>query len=226
MKSKFIKDFKSFVNENYKINEGGGAGIRFQTKCSVSGNIQIHGVDDISVNLDISPADSFDAHGYQEGLSNVDTRLIDFELPVITYDKLKNILLDKQPIESYINRGETVELEYDITVDYDSVYGAGYMRSNVEIGTPIFDASKDYYPYCVTDGSRIYFTIGDEHSTDGYDYDNDMVKLVSPIGYANDEFINFYEDVFDYNGSSDEDDEDGYDYDTHYDDLVINYGAK
>lgn len=73
---KKIFNFSQFVNENYKINEGGGAGIDFKTNVDLTALYELSHNSIKMVKQDISMSDTFDAHGYEDGMSNVGTWML------------------------------------------------------------------------------------------------------------------------------------------------------
>lgn len=68
--------YKDFLNEHKKINEGGGAGINFSTDINVIGVYTIEKDKLKVVDTDVELSDSFNAHGYMEGMDNVTTKLL------------------------------------------------------------------------------------------------------------------------------------------------------
>ncbi len=224
---KHIKLFESFINE------GGGSGIDFKIEnVTFSANLIITNGSVKIENSKLELPSTFDAKGYQEGLSNVKTDILGVESSNlnISWDKLKNSKLtgfnvnnDEMYEEIFSKEGENFSpdmLEHlstledlfkilpnatlNVTIDYDLDYStmkfAGYSRGSFEVGE-VFSAAHDYngdYTNTYIEDIKI-----DELNFEAFSFPKILVT---------EDFINFYNDVFNHDDNFDEDEDDSHDY--------------
>lgn len=212
-----IHDFKSFVNEAYKVNEGGGAGIEFKVgKVSVTFQAELSAGAGLDIKKqDISMDDTYNAHGYDDGMSDVGTWMFKTELDEIKDKNLLNIKLDSisnatdllndlDIPESEHDKIETIadllkaspesvlDIVCDLTFkDYREMHFAGYIRGSFKKDEVIIGNSDTKYD------SGDY----DSLTINGYDVQiegsaADFVDELKPQLKAKESFLDFYKAVF------------------------------
>ncbi len=226
---KHIKLFEAFT----KLNEGGGAGIDFKIEnVTFSANLVITSgmVKVENPKLELPP--TFDAKGYDDGLSNVKTDIlaVDYSNLSITWDKIKDSKIQALHTDNaelfndiFSSEGEkfgsallshlstfedlfkflpdaTLNIKLDYHLDYSTMVFRGWVRGEFVVGQTLATA-QDW------DGEYTHTYLGDER-IDELDFD----KISFPIIKVTEEFIQFYNDVFnrDYNKDDTEADYDDY----------------
>lgn len=233
---KILEKFEGFK----KLYEGGGAGINFkmdsmliQISFSINENLKIK-TNKFEIELD----ESFNAHGYQDGMSNIDTDGMfniekEFDLNSDVELNIEENIVGKQ--KSYNNLKELVQKEgpmsFDVEVsltDIENMLFGGYVRGDISEGSVIFEIP--------TKGSDGYYNINYETNAysenENYEITNDEaiidalnIELKATkkfVQFYNDVFENYYENAMAFTGKEDLDTEDYQDYNDH---LTFVYGV-
>lgn len=206
MSFKHIQGFNSFK----RINEGAGAGVDFnfeRVTYNVTAEIKSDGtVNVVSSELDLG--DKFDAHGYEDGLSNVK---VDGLLKI--EDNTKISINDTNYIKFFedlrggydydetlgdINLIEYAKLkEVDITINieciskpYNFMVSGGWIRSSFSIGDTLEKIDIENFD--------IDYTVDIDGDTYTYDpYKNNVIDFSNtPSIIVEEEFVNFWDEVF------------------------------
>lgn len=217
---KKIFGFNRFVNENYQINEGGGAGIDFKTSnVDVTLKLEMTADELVEKEKSIETADTFDATGYDDGMTDCGMWLLKTYLDV-DYNKLKEAI-SQIPVDAvqgtdfaeevgiegkdvkkigdlFIAQPELVlNINFNISFkNYNEMHFAGYTRGKFKKGAVVIGGPQakydtgDYDSITVSDGGHEY-----ELYFDSQVYD--LVDFVKPQLMATDTFLKFYETVFD-----------------------------
>lgn len=222
---KSINEWKKKGNSFKKLNEGGGSGIAFKATATVQLFYQFTKLEDGKVGVDLLEkkitVPSFDAEGYDDGMNDVKSFLINWKLEDFTWDSIKdkdivmsdtiqdlNDFLDnKLDVEDCTLKNvmsssdiKTIGVSLYYTVDFNTMHFAGYTRGKFEIGSLVFN-DADNKTEVSTD--EAYFTINEDndiYSLDEFSMDNIVPAL---NGYATEDFLYFYKDVFEYNAIDD-----------------------
>jgi len=210
-----INEFK----QHLKLNEGGGAGISFKMD-----NMSVNSVYNLTkdtitkVSSDVS-FDKFSANGYQEGMSNIDPKILKAGDASLTLENALKLSFDndvfKEILSDVIGFDESVLQEsYDVrtiaellTMNETLNIKLTFELSNIGMKGMIFggwvrgEVKEDMV--LMDDVNNIeYSNITAEINGVDYElnsYDNSAIELgVVPAVLANAEFINFYKDIFDY----------------------------
>lgn len=219
---KRILDFSKFVNENYQpLNEGGGAGIDFKTSADVTLKLDMTAdrLDETEKKIDV--AETFDAHGYDDGMSEAGTWMFKSGLD-IDYDKMHKMLL-QIPIDSVQESREFLEeigvqdddkiqklgdlfiaqpelvlgIKFDMSFkEYREMHFQGWVRGTFKEGDLVIGSSKCKYD----NGDYDSVTISDGGNSEfELSFDSqvgELVDLVKPQLTATKTFVEFYEAVF------------------------------
>lgn len=218
---KKILNFEKFVNESYqKLNEGGGAGIDFKTSADVTLKLDMTADRLDEMEKKINVADTFDAHGYDDGMSEAGTWMFKSGLD-IDYDKMHK-MLSQIPIGSVQESREFLEeigvqdddkiqklgdlfiaqpelvlsVKFDMSFkEYREMHFAGWVRGSFKEGDLIIGSSKCKYD----NGDYDSVTISDGNREFELSFDSqvgELVDLVKPQLTATKTFVQFYEAVF------------------------------
>jgi len=223
---KRIFGFNEFVNENYRLNEGGGAGIDFKTDVDINLTLELSASGLTEASKKIEMADTFDAEGYDDGMNEVGTWMLKSGLD-LKLDKLENKikqipigsvsddsgLFDDLGIEEaaredvkklgdlFIAQPELVlNVTFNISFkNYREMHFAGYIRGKFEKGDLIIggDAAK----YDNGDYDSITLSSGSGRVEEfELNFDSQVAELiddVKPQLTATATFVEFYTNVFD-----------------------------
>lgn len=216
-----INEFKTYLSTLKSVNEGGGSGIIFKTE-NVNLTVQyiLEKTKDgykhtlVSSNVD---CDTFDATGYDDGGNNFNCdTIIDWSVPALTLDDLMSIVISDSSDFVGITEGnltigqifsqlgedmKTITIDISATYNYNNIKFPGYMRGIISTGDVIFAQENNRYGLDYN-----YYEIYIKYNNDIYDTnaDNDVIiTKISPIGKASENFTSFYNDVFNYDLTSD-----------------------
>jgi len=219
---KKILNFLGFVNENYQINEGGGAGITFQTNVDVNATYEVSATSVERKKMDISMDETFTAIGYDDGMNDVGTWMLkasagDIELntlmniPVDSITNLDDLLDDIDMPESkrdglekigdiYLELPDLVlNIALDITYkDYRDMHFGGWIRGTFKKGALIIGADGTKYDNGDYDSVTLSYDSGQTYEIYIDEKSGDLIEEVKPQLIATDTFVEFYTDVFNY----------------------------
>lgn len=207
---KTINEWKQYIKP---INEGGGAGISFKTDVFIN----IRGFitkDKIEITDKDIRCESFNAEGYEVGMSNIDPKIIVWEIPEITKEMILNIkLVDNDDaeytMENQLNLEDTkqIDFEFECTYTYDNMHFGGWLRGKLKEGDVIFNQKLNYNSNYDFNDETISLTRIDKDGSQNIldeDYINNEIFIdIAPIGKAGEEFEYFYNDVFEYSAIDD-----------------------
>lgn len=191
------------------INEGGGAGISFKTSANIwyVGSISKEDFKFEVTTKEVNPADSFNADGYDDGMHDVDNRLIAWSAPDLTEEMVMSIKLDGSTMGDEIQKYEKIQFKIEAKYIYDNMHFGGWVRGELKEGDLIFSQELNRNKQYDFEDNNIDLTgieaDGSQINIDEY-YDNEelFVKL-APKGIATEEFTYFWLDVFKYDLTAD-----------------------
>ena len=200
------------INEFRKINEGGGAGISFTCEAALHMDATLireeRGKYRITMNDYKVSCDSFDAKGYDDGMSNVSTKILEWKAPEITSETLLGLTIESEDgitvRELFETRGiKRLNIVLDVDYIYDNMHFGGWMRGKLGDGDLIF--SQRLNRHGVDYNSFAYvFTWEEQQGTSDYDIDNAEVLLdLAPEAYGKEDLKYWFDDVFNYDLTED-----------------------
>jgi len=218
-------------SKDIAINEGGGAGISFKTKTNIwfVGSIS---KDTFEVTTkEVNPDDSFDASGYDDGMTGVKTdELITWSAPELTREMIMSIALDDGTMQEELEKYDSIEFKIEARYIYNNMHFGGWIRGKLKEGDLIFSQDFNRNKEFDVEDNNIDLVGNDaegQNTIDEY-YDNDKFFMqLSPTGIANEEFTYFWNDVFEYDLTKDSENA-AYDRainDDIYDDTISEYMA-
>lgn len=209
-----INEFK----QHLRLNEGGGAGISFTMNNMAVDAVYTLTKDTITKVSSETTLAPFDAHGYDDGMSNIDPKVLKVADLTLTLENALKLSFDnevfKEILSDVIGFDESVLQEsYDVrtiaellTMNETLNIKLTFELSNIGMKGMIFrgwvrgEVKEDMV--LMTPNNIEYFYITAEINGVAYEidsYDISAIELgVVPAVLANAEFINFYKDIFDY----------------------------
>lgn len=229
---KYIKLFEAFT----KLNEGGGAGIEFKIKDVVfnadliitNGSVRVE-------NPKLELPETFDAKGYDDGLSDVKTDIltVDYSNLSITWDKIKDskiqaLYIDNEELFEDIFSSEGEKFDSALLSQLSTLEDIFKFLPDATLNVKL-DYHLDYTTMVFGGWVRGSFEVGQTLATaqdwngeytstylnDERIDDFEFNKLSFPTIKVTEEFVDFYNEVFkrDYNeGDTEEDYQDYYEY--------------
>jgi hypothetical protein len=234
---KFLESVKVTDNTR-KMNEGGGAGIDFKTTFTLDVELKVSN-DTVEVVKYVIDGTSFDAKGYDDGMQNVKFDLLKSVQKVPTIEEIKQLrflydtdkygiqvdsgIPEDQITEGPLTLGDVMakmpvavyNISSSIDIEYQNMLFGGWTRGNVEEGTTIFDGKT----YELTHDDNMYCQVEGHDESYKAEMPEELTDKLMPSFVATDEFVNFYNAVFNidaydeiiqyFKSDADTDDEDG-----------------
>lgn len=225
MKNKKVLRFDQWVNESYNpVNEGGGAGVDIRIdRVTVNARYVVSDGVVTQKSYTTKISDSFDASGYEEGMSGVSTRMLEVkDAAVPAVDKFLNLPLkfnygvDKESFMEDLgvyadvstinyayetvgdllsaNPKASIEFAFNIEANgFGEMRFGGYTRGKIGEGDVVINEPD-------VDGEQsvemfVSSESGDEYEIYG-DEVGDLANEILPSIIATDEFEQFWNDVF------------------------------
>ncbi len=198
---KTLNEFKQ-NKKQIKMNEGGGAGISFETEITlnISCKLSKDNLEIISQSID---CEKFSAKGYDDGMIDIDcSKLIDWTIPTLTKEMLFTLKTDDQiTLGEYLSQPENdfINIELYCTYEYKCMHFGGQMRGKLEQGDIIFSQELNR--------NKELSISYDEITTNDVEIDNydnqDFQAQLAPVGKGKEDFNYFWQDVFEYDNLED-----------------------
>lgn len=209
------------INEFKKINEGGGAGISFETTATLNTSITITKNGDnynFIFNKYNVNNESFSAKGYDDGMTDVDSKILEWKnINKVTIDQLLNLIIEDMPtvgVAENITDGMTVKEVFEtqninkLTIDlyanykYNNMHFGGWVRGKLEHNDLVFSQSMNREG---VDCDDFEYTFKWDNNSEGMsNYENDeFLSVIAPEAIGNEDFTYWYKDVFDYDLTND-----------------------
>lgn len=212
MKKDFIDRIANKLSNEIRI-AGGGSGINFTT----NGNTNLDVIGKLfkssnNLKVKVETADSFDAQGYMDGMSNVKMDILECKPPKVDtiVDALKKISLNENDMYDIVDESDKkfdddekdmilsncktlddildyikeVKIEVYLSFkNYKKMIFGGYTRGRISKGDLIMDESDDYEGEILINGIAI-------------DIYSEELKELSPVYLAGEDFVHFYNGIF------------------------------
>lgn len=211
MQRKHISNYKIFLETFRKINEGGGAGIQFNSEYSGSVSLEVNNGVIKLLNNNIQKEFEISAKGYEDG-GKTEEEITMMVATNYNYDKLaeylkaikisdiiygvgeentyKNFETTEENISLFdYSKTNKLQIEVSIDINYSPMYFAGWIRGTFEKDDIVFDNNN----YNNSEHSHVYFNNVEFYQTKDYKYDFTQKKLeIHETGISSENILDLF----------------------------------